>query len=133
LEVRWPSHVEPINAAEIHSIRSAIFGKYLSASEKRLAAIMFADQLLPDARPALGRAFLDPQKRIWAARFEPPPVLRHETVWYVFDSGGSPLGRLRLPRERRVQLAAVQGDRVLLIPRDSLDVQSVEVWRLRMQ
>lgn len=128
LEVRWPSLHEPISGREIDRVRGQLLARNSSETAKRLADAALSGNLLPKSRPALGRAIMAPDGRIWAARFEPTVGFAHERLWYVLDAQGRPLGRLRLPENSH--LTAVVGDQVLVVQRDSNDVASVVVYGL---
>jgi len=47
-------------------------------------------------------------------------------TWHVLDRDGTPLGRLMLPLNARLE--AVRSDRAVLIVRDELDVQHLRVY-----
>ncbi|WP_423926623.1 hypothetical protein [Candidatus Palauibacter sp.] len=129
--IRWPSVRTTLGAEEVDRVRADWLAPRDRESQlvQQILEILFAPELLPEDRPAIGRTFFDDEGRIWVGRFE--TVGSGETLWYVLEPGGAPLAKLRIPREKRVLLSGVQGDLVLLAGRDALDVPLIEVVRLR--
>lgn len=125
--IRWPSLRTQLAGSEVSRART----EWLAARERgdplfrQLADVMFAPELLPAERPAIGKALIADDGRIWVARFEPFGFV--ETLWYVLEPNGVPVAKLRIPMEKKALLTAVRGDRVLLITRDELDVPQIEV------
>lgn len=119
-EIRWPSNREPPDRAELDSLRAEWRERY-----PRYVDLIFAEELLPDRRPAIEEVRCGGSGRLWAGRFEPfhAPVRR----WWVLDPDARPVGRLRLPPDTRILDA--DGDRLLLVERNELDVESVTVRR----
>lgn len=129
----------------IHRVRESLAtsprrtGSVDPAAFRWLFDAVFRDGLVPDRLPAIGSVLLDEEGRIWVSRFLPPSDLgsllageepwSQEHAWHVLGQDGSPLARVRLPPMGR--LVAATGDRVLMIMRDSLDVESVVVLPLR--
>lgn len=129
--IQWPSLLTPLAEAEVERTRA----EWVSARERAsgvspdFADVMFAQELLPEMRPAVGRALFDGDGRIWVARFEPSAFI--ETLWYILEPTGAPLAKLKIPVEKKALLAQAKRDRVLLITRDALDVPRIEVVRIR--
>jgi hypothetical protein len=105
-------------------------------ANKRMMEDFFNPELLPDTLPVLGAVLLDEGGRIWVARFQlhedflgamsaSDVLWDQEDVWHVLDADGTPIARVRLPAETR--LLAVRRDRVIVVTRDELDVESVRV------
>lgn len=121
-EIRWPANREPVDRAELDSLRAHWRERY-----PEYVDLIFAGELLPDRRPAIEDVRCGGSGRLWAGRFEPfyAPVRR----WWLLDRDARPVGHLRLPPKTRI--LAADGDRLLLVERDELDVESVTVRRVR--
>ena len=66
---------------------------------------------------------------LWLGRFDAPTRgLAESYDWVVLDSAMHPIGRVRLPEGARLE--SVRGSDLLLSVRDSVDVQTVQVWRV---
>lgn len=76
-----------------------------------------------DSIPAYQDIRVDSQHRIWVQSAVDPA--RTRTEWRVFGADGMPIGSLALPYEFEI-LDASQ-DRLLVLTRDDLDVESVEL------
>ena len=86
---------------------------------------MFAPEVLPETRPAVGRVMGDDRRRTWLARFEPFGLT--ESEWYVLDPRGVPVGRITFRSDEKTVLAEVRGDSLLLIRWDEFDVSRIEI------
>jgi hypothetical protein len=131
-ELRWPSQRQELTQAEIDSVRDAAWAIALRRPlpRERLAemfAISFAPQVQPEERPSIGRVFVDRVGQVWVERFQPirlgSALQDPGDRWTVLSRDGEPIAQLRIPHNSRLE--AVRDDRVLLVVRDSLDVQSV--------
>jgi hypothetical protein len=115
--IRWPSKQERLTSDEVDSVRAEAIA---TLSRRPLPpnpfAKNFAPEILPEYRPSIGRVFIDPEHHIWIERYEAARL-------------GLPIAILRLPPHTRLE--DVRGDEVVVVRRDSLDVQSVAVYRLR--
>lgn len=129
--IRWPSLLSPLREAEVTDTRAEWIAERVGDERffGDLADIIFARELLPEMRPAIGRVLIAGDDRIWVARFE--PSLIGETLWYVLEPTGVPVARLRIPIDRRGRLAQAEHDRVLLITQDALNVPQIEVVHIR--
>lgn len=130
--IRWPGYADPLDPDEVAAVREDQIELFASEGmadmgRELLDAALHPD-ILPEYRPALGQVLLDPDGRIWAGRFEPLETPRE---WLVLALDGSPLARLTLPEGTR--LADVRDGRLLIVTRDSLDVESIEVRTIRQQ
>jgi hypothetical protein len=105
-------------------------------SINRMLEDFFRAELRPNTLPALGSAMLDEDGRVWVARYQlnadilsaiggPEGVWRQEELWHVLDPDGTPISRVRLPPATR--LLAVRSDRIIVVTRDDLDVETVRV------
>jgi sugar lactone lactonase YvrE len=83
---------------------------------------------IPDHHPEMINFFFDDGGNLWVSPATSP---REGRALDVFDPNGRYLGRVALPVPQRTSLRAVRGDRMVLITRDSLDVQTVIVMRIR--
>lgn len=67
---------------------------------------------------------MDAEHRIWARA----PISPGETEWRVWDADGISIGALQLPEDASVLDA--DSSHILLLRRDELDVESIELWEL---
>jgi hypothetical protein len=74
--------------------------------------------------PLVQDMLVDDQSRIWLQPFTQAP----EASWLAFDTKGRQLATLRLPRSVRPRL--IRGDRMYAVSTDSLDVETLVVYRL---
>lgn len=131
--VRWSLAHEPLSEAEVATARERLFasmppGAPRAKIEDAVNAIV-APELLPKVRPAISRALWDDAGRLWLGRFEAPTRgLAESFDWVVLDTAARPVGRVRLPEFARLE--SIRGNDVLVSVRDSLDVQTVQVWRV---
>jgi hypothetical protein len=133
-EIRWTARDEPLTKEEVERVR----GEAIALISRRPLppnpfAMNFAPEILPANRPSIGRVFVDRDGRLWVERFE---ALRMGTPsqvpgdqWSILRDDGQPVAILALPPMTRLE--DVRGDEVVVVRRDSLDVQSVAVHRLR--
>lgn len=76
--------------------------------------------------PAYDWVAVDADRRIWARAGAAPGTDSAE--WRAFDSDGALWGTLRLPARDRVVDA--RGDTLILLRRDDMDVERIELWRV---
>lgn len=134
--VVWPGMTEPVTESEVEWLRherEKQWEEFPNTPQELIDQIIdaeFAPKLIPDNRPAIGSVVLDRQGRTWVSRFEPmqPYVPGRAEAWHVLDPGGTPVGRLTLPMG--AELMAVDGDRVMLLTTDELDVQHIAIFRV---
>ena len=74
--------------------------------------------------PLVQDMLVDDQSRVWIQ----PVTQGADASWLAFDSGGAQVAALTLPRGVRPRL--IRGNRMYGISKDSLDVESVVVYRL---
>ena len=111
----------PVTRAE----RSQIQDEYRRYTEQGITIDM---SRVPDRHPPLSSFLFDDAGNLWVSIVTSPAEGRGLDV---FDPAGRYLGRVRLPVPRRTALRAVRGDRMALVSRDSLDVQTVVVLRIQ--
>jgi hypothetical protein len=131
--IRWPARQERLTSDEVDSVRAEAVAML---SRRPLPAnpfaMNFAPEILPAMRPSIGRVFVDGESRIWIERFEAArlgAVQKPGNQWSILREDGLPIAILRLPP--RIRLEDVRGDEVAVTRRDSLDVQTVAVYRLK--
>ena len=146
LVIRWLEQQEVLTPSTIRAVRgpmSASIPELRAAAPEaadRLIDALFDPDMLPDALPALGSVLIDEAGRIWVSQFRLNQDLRfamgggymnwdERDVWHVLDEDGIPLARVRLPVATR--LLAVRSDRVVVVARDDLDVESVRVLTIQ--
>ena len=132
--IRWPARQERLTNDEVDSVRAEAIALI---SRRPLPpnpfAVNFAPEILPQNRPSIGRVFVDAEHHIWIERFEATRLgtatQKPGDQWTVLREDGVPIAVLRLPPQTRLE--DVRGDDVVVVRRDSLDVQSVAIHRLR--
>ena len=132
--IRWPARQERLTSSEVDSVRAEAIALI---SRRPLPpdpfAVNFAPEILPQLRPSIGRVFVDAEHHIWIERFEATRLgtaaQKPGDQWSVLRDDGLPIAILRLPAQTRLE--DVRGDEVVVVRRDSLDVQSVAVYRLK--
>lgn len=77
--------------------------------------------------PLVQDMLVDDQSRIWIQ----PVTQEPKATWLAFRTDGTQTGTLRLPRSVRPRL--IRGDRLYGISKDSLDVETLVVYRLASQ
>lgn len=133
-ELRWSARDEPLTAVEVDRVREEAIA--LIARRPRPPNPFgrnFLPELLPVNRPSIGRVFVDRTGNLWVERFE---AIRMGTTaqvpghqWSILAPDGVPVAVLRLPP--RTRLEDVRGNEVVVVRRDSLDVQTVTVVGLK--
>jgi hypothetical protein len=131
--IRWSNRNERLTSEEVEKVRgeaiATISARPLPATP---FARQFAPEILPANRPSIGRVFIDGDENLWVERFEAArmggPQMPGDQ-WSILTGDGRPLAILRLPPLTRLEDA--RGDEVVVVRRDSLDVQTVAVHRLR--
>ena len=81
-----------------------------------------------DSIPAYQGVKVDSEHRIWARAAV--DRARTATEWRVFGADGRSVGALVIPE--RAEVLDATRDRLLLLTRDELDVESIELWELRL-
>ena len=131
--VTWPSRDRALDATEVEGTAEAAREIFDQAPPDRIDMIVeawTAEHLLPEIRPAFARLLYDDEGRLWISGFEPRLIRRDYSSrqWEVVGRDGRPLGSLGLAPNQR--LAAVRGDRVLVIERDELGVETLAAYTI---
>ena len=134
--IRWSGWVQPLTETALEEARETFDRSLETLREAQpeiastLFEALFSPDVLPGELPALSSAFLDDEGRMWVSRFRLlGDPFSEDDAWHVLDSDGTPLARVQLPP--RVRLSDVRGDRVILVMRDSVDVEHVRVFALQ--
>lgn len=114
-----PSARLPINGSTLDSISGLSVSPGFSK-----AALSEAFRSRWQTWPLVQDMLVDDQSRIWILPVSHAPQVR----WHAFDARGTELATLQLPRSVRPRL--IRGDRMYAVSRDSLDVESLVVYRL---
>lgn len=133
--IRWADWPTLISASMIESVRAEAEEAFAGmraqdpAAVDRILDAMFREELLPEHLPVLGAALIDNRGRIWVSEFRPATRRWDEAeAWHVLDRDGAPLARLRIPTSSR--LVAARGDTIVLVIRDEMDVQNLQIHEL---
>ena len=135
-EVRWPTQQEELTRAEIEQVREEAYELMVQRLPPERArarlAMNFLPEILPEHRPEIGRVLIDPDQRLWVERFEAlrlgSRLQKPGDRWTVLAPDGKPIARLLLPPNTRLE--GIRGDRVAVVQRDSLDIQTVAIYSL---
>lgn len=133
-EIRWPVRDERLTSQEVEGVRREAIALI---SRRPLPpdpfARSFAPEILPENRPSIGRVFVDDSGLLWVERFEATrlgtAVQMPGDQWSILRDDGQPVAILNLPPKTRLE--DVRGDNVIVVRRDSLDVQTVAIHRLK--
>jgi hypothetical protein len=135
--IRWPALDETLTGDEVRQVRdeaASVLAARMSTEEaSRRLESNFDREILPTHRPSIGRVVADAEGQLWVERYEAlrigSELQKAGERWTILRPDGSPVARLVLPPDSRLE--DVRGDRVLLVTRDSFDVQRVEVRQIR--
>ena len=133
-EIRWPASDEPLTSDEVERVRAEAIALI---SRRPLPDQPFArnfdPSILPANRPSIGRVLIAPDATIWFERFEATRLGAAVQVagdqWSILANNGEPRATLKLPPTTRLE--DVRGDEAVLVRRDSLDVQTVAIHRIK--
>jgi len=124
-----PRKPEPITEGEISEIRGRLLGNSPSAARREAVRQMLVRDLMPNNRPELRMAVIDPElDRVWVGRYEHPFQAPTESEWFGFLATGQPFAHIVAPP--RSHLVDASGDRLLFLSRDEYDVISVVLARV---
>ncbi len=97
-----------------------------SPEQQRRQETFLAEVPFPDRLPAYSRLLVDDVGYLWVEEYRIP--MSPQSVWQVFDSSGTWLGRWDAPRGLRV--FQFGRDFVIGVRRDEFDVEYVELYAL---
>ena len=123
--VRVPAYDLTVSARQIEQERAVMLGPRPDARRRALLAMM-PD---PATRPAYTQLEVDATGAVWAAGFRALADTLGPTAWELFDADGRWLGATELPRTLRV--LEIGEDWLLAVHPDEMDVERVQVLRLR--
>ena len=98
--------------------------EYQAERRREYQSIPVAEHL-----PAFGSVIVDRVNHLWVEEFKLPGDDRPGSVWTVFDDEGLLLGNAELP-EDGIWIYEIGEDYVLLVTRDELHVEYVQLWPL---
>jgi hypothetical protein len=126
----FPEAERPLQREEVVGLRDSLRMLAVKAGQPFIAGPMFEPALLPELRPDFSDIVVDPSGRALVREFA--PLRREADTWWLLTPNGEFEARVRFPPRSRV--LQLQGDRLLLLRRDSLDVPCVELrvvdWNL---
>jgi hypothetical protein len=124
---RYPHADHDLTRSELGRLRDEANLAATAEGVPFAAELLFEPTLQPRFRPAFeGLHVGSPSGQIWMRRFE--PFQAASTTYWLASARGRFLGQVRLPP--RTQVMAVIGDTVVVRRLDSLDVPSIEFWRV---
>ena len=124
--VRAPVLESSLGAEEIAAERAAMLGPTPSSRLRDLIAQLPA----PEMRPAYSDLKVDPEGFVWVGRYWSRRVGADDPItWYIFAPDGSWTGSMTTPA--RFKVLEVGSDYILGSRRDSLDVEQIQLLRLR--
>jgi sugar lactone lactonase YvrE len=85
---------------------------------------------IPRNHAALNGFYFDDTGHMWVSPTSSPS---QERVLDVFETGGKYLGRVSFPVPQLASVRTIRGNRMVVVARDSLDVQTVIVIRIERQ
>ena len=135
---------EPVSSRDIQRFREIVvpilarYGDDATVLDRQLS-----QELLPETKPSIAALQLDAAGNLWARAYDmtdatafyelrpdrPAPIREPNRRWTVLDSTGRLLGDIALPP--RFDVHEIGHDWVLGVWRDSLDVEHVQLYRLR--
>jgi hypothetical protein len=133
--ISWTGWRQPLTETLVNSSQSdyeAGFAEIREVDPTLVDNIMratFSPDLLPDTLPVLRSAIPLEDGRVWVSQFRPTTqVWKQEASWHLLSSSGHPVARLALPPETK--LVEARGNHVVLVTRDSLDLETLRVFRV---
>ncbi|HEX7050891.1 MAG TPA: 6-bladed beta-propeller [Longimicrobiales bacterium] len=138
--IRWAAARQPVTRAD-RALFAAKREQHVQKhpEEARVFPTLDAFPSVPDAKPAYSRLLVDDEGNLWVREY-PASVAGQPSVyhpgpdddpvaWWVFDPTGRLLGRIHIPAALRVR--GVQDDYIIGVWWDELDVEHVQLYRLR--
>jgi hypothetical protein len=81
-----------------------------------------------DPLPSWSAVIADPTGRLWLQRAECPALSSGDGMWDIVSVKGEPIGTFSMPDSLSVR--AVRGHHMLVVRRDSLEVEHLELYRV---
>lgn len=133
--ITWSGWKQPLADELVASVRSDFDAGWEEVREvdpqlvDNIMRATFAPELLPDSLPVLRSVIPLQNGRTWVCRFRPTnEAWMEEDSWHLLNPQGHPVARLALPPESK--LVAARGDHVVLVTRDSMDLETLRVFRV---
>jgi len=125
----WRDRSEQFSDENLHVLPEHT--RAASQGESTARALAILEQVpKPDTLPAFDRLLLlAADGSVWVRAWAWPNV--NERVWLVLDLDANEMVRVRIPADYQVE--AVAADRIAVLHRDSLGVETVAVYRLMPQ
>lgn len=128
LLIRRPESPRPVTAQD----RAAFREDYLAgaehvASRRRVRERLLEELPVGEAYPAFAELAAGQEGRLWAR--EPAAPGADTAVWSIYGRSGLLEGRIRLPA--RFEIQEIGADFLLVLRRDELGVERIELWELR--
>jgi hypothetical protein len=124
--VRVPALDETVTQEEIDATRASRITPETRPETRAVVEVLPA----PELRPPYSDLHLDSEGFVWLSRYRNTRLEPDDpTLWYVFDPDGSWLGSIMTPP--RFTVFEIGEDYLLGVRRDELDVEHVQLLRLR--
>jgi hypothetical protein len=117
----------PVTPADISLWKEEQLEDSEDESQRQFWQRMYADMPFPETMPAYEGVIVDEEGNLWVEEYRAPGD--EQPRWTVFDSTGVMLGLIETPP--RFRIFQIGSDFVLGRQTDSLDVERVQLYRLR--
>lgn len=127
--VSFPAEARPVGNDAWEAALAAAIPEDADARRRQAVTEAYAAMERPEEQPVIQELIVDDEGHVWLEGFRPPGAEAEPSRWWVFDEAGRLLGRVSLPTGLEVQ--AIGGDRIVGVARDELEVERIQVHRLR--
>ena len=127
--VSFPAEARAVGDDDWDAALRAALPEDADAARRQAVAAAYRAMERPDTWPIVQELILDPEGNVWLEAFRPPGQDREASRWWVFGGDGRLLGRVALPTGLEVH--AIGRDRIVGVSRDDLDVERIQLHRLR--